>query len=233
MPHPFQACAFARPQFLRVLRPGKGEQAALRLVEYRGTLAVLKDYSDSGAVFRRTCGAYLARREAAAYRRLAGVRGVPRLLGHAGRDGLLLEYCPGWNCREGQHSAVTPAFFDELRDILAVVRAAGVLHLDVKRNVLVAQDEHPVLIDFGASWVIPRWLGPLRSVLLPIAAKYDEREVVKLKSLIAPQLLTEKEQVTLATALPMEKLVSFVETLLQKTVSGISRVLWLRRKPKE
>jgi hypothetical protein len=216
-----------------MLRPGKGGQATLQLVEYRGTLAVLKDYSASGPFFRKTCGAYLASREAAAYRRLAGVRGVPRLLGRAGRDGLLLEYFPGRNCRDERPSAVTPAFFDELRDILTVVRAAGVLHMDVKRNVLIAPEGHPVLVDFGASWVMPRWLGPLRPVLLPIAAKYDEREVVKLKSLIAPQLLTEKEHTTHATVLPMEKLVSLVETILQKTASGITRILWLTRKPKE
>jgi hypothetical protein len=203
------------------------------LVEYGGKLAVLKDYSGSGPFFRKTCGAYLASREAAAYRRLAGVRGVPRLLGCAGRDGLLLEYFPGRNCRDQQHYAVTPAFFDELRDILTRVRAAGVLHMDVKRNVLIAQEGQPILVDFGASWVMPRWLRSLRPVLLSIAAEYDEREVVKLKSLIAPQLLTDKEHTTHATALPMEKLVSLVETILQKTTAWISRILWPTRKPKE
>jgi hypothetical protein len=211
--------------FVRRLHPGAKARAALRLVRYGASVAVLKDYSGSRPLFRRTCAAYLARREAAAYRRLHGLPGVPRLLGRVGRDGLLLEYVPGWNCRDEGAGRLGSRFFEELREILRAVRSAGVLHMDVKRNVLVSDAGRPVLVDFGASYVIPGWLGPLRRFLVGLAAQYDEREVVKLKALIDPRQVTAEERAVLARALPLEGVVSLVEGLIQKVTFGMAR--WL------
>ncbi len=203
--------------------PGTPGRATVRRVWHHGAAAVLKDFSADGLLFRWTCGVYLAQREAAAYRRLAGVAGVPRLLGRTTPDGLLIAYVPGRNCMDTASCDFTPGFFDELRDILRRVRARHVLHGDVKRNVVRTLDGRPVLVDFGASLVIPWWLRSLRGMLVHVAERYDERAVAKLKRLVAPQLLTPCDDRVLGTRLPFERLVKFGERVLQRCTASIVR----------
>ena len=206
-----------------VARAGVPGHATVRRVRHRGTAAVLKDFSTARPLFRWTCGAYLAHREAAAYRRLAGVAGVPRLLGRLAPDGLLVTYAPGRNCLDAAGANFTPAFFDELRGLLRRVRARHVLHGDVKRNVVRTPDGQPVLVDFGASLVVPWWLRPLGGALVRLAERYDERAVVKLKRLVAPQLLTRADEHVLATRLPFEQTVKRGEHVLQRCTAWCVR----------
>ena len=200
--------------------PGR---ATVRLVWHHGVATVLKDFSADRLLFRWTCGVYLAQREAAAYRRLAGVAGVPRLLGRATPDGLLIAYVPGRNCMDAGSGDFTPEFFDELRDILRRVRARNVLHGDVKRNVVRTPDGQPVLVDFGASLVIPWWLRPLRALLVHLAERYDERAVAKLQRQVAPQLLTRSDELLLRTRLPFERVVKLGERVVQGCTAWIVR----------
>jgi hypothetical protein len=208
-----------------VLRGGSGVRAVLQVVERRGQRALRKDFSSASPCVRRTTGALMMRRERAAYRRLDGVPGVPRLLGPAGCDGLLLEHIQGRDATACAPTAFTAAFFDELHGILANLRARGVLHGDVKRNVMRTAEGRPVLFDFGASFVIRWWLWPVRGLLLRTAAGYDARAVAKLKRQVAPQLLTPGDGQLLAASMPFEALVELGERVLQR---GIKWVLGTR-----
>ncbi|MBI4515939.1 MAG: hypothetical protein HY699_09020 [Deltaproteobacteria bacterium] len=210
-------------QLVAVLREGGGARAAVQVVQRYGQPALRKDFSPAPAWLRRTVGALMARRELAAYRRLQGVEGVPRLLGSAGRDGLLLEYIAGRHTGACAPTAFTAAFFDELAVILANLRARGVLHGDVKRNVLRTAEGRPVLLDFGASFVIRWWLWPLRRGLLRVAAGYDARAVAKLKRQVAPQLLNLGDEHILASPMPFEAAVDFGQRILRRGTAWIAR----------
>ena len=67
------------------------------------------------------------------------------------------------------------------------------LHGDIKRNVIRGQDGCPALVDFAASFVLLRYIPGLRAPVMRLAAQYDRRAVAKLKTLVAPQLLTDAE----------------------------------------
>ncbi len=208
---------------LRLLRAGAPAHAEVWLIDYAGQPAVLKSYAHGGWLFRTIAGAHLIRREAAAYRRLDGVMGVPRLLARMGRDALVVEHIEGRNCTADAPRPLDADFFAALSDILRASRAHGVLHGDVKRNVLCAGDGRPWLVDFGASFVIGAWLRPLRPLILRVAAVYDQRTVAKLKRQIAPQLLTADELRLLDARLPFEGTVKRGERLLRWGTQWIKR----------
>lgn len=208
---------------LQHLRAGGGVLASLRVVQVHGTRFVLKDFANSNWIFRHTVGAWLLRREAIAYRRLKNVPGIPVFHGRAGGNGLLLTYVKASNCRESPEAPLTREFFVRVSEIFDAIRSAGVLHLDVKRNVLITQDGTPVVIDFGSAVVLPPWF-PLTKRITSIAAYYDEREITKLKIMTAPALADERDYLIVRRPLPFESLVRFVESMLQTPVRWLTRL---------
>lgn len=217
------------PTVVRVLRPGGRSRAALRVVDHRGCPALRKDFSGEGTLFRWTAGALLAGREVRAYRRLTGVAGIPRLLARVRPDGLLLEHVDSAVAAEAATGPLSRAFFADLVALLAVVRARGVLHGDVRQNVLVAPDGRPLLVDFGASVVVPRLLVRLAAPLLRLGARYDARAVAKLMARTAPAALGEAEQRLLAEPLPFERILKRGERALRRLKRAIVRRQDIRR----
>lgn len=136
---------------------------------------------------------------------------------------MLLEHIEGRRATACEPTTFTAAFFDELRGILAHLRARGVLHGDVKRNVMRTAEGRPVLFDFGASFVIRWWLWPVRGLLLHAAARYDARAVAKLKRQVAPQLLRPDDTQLLVASMPFEPLVKFGQHVLRRSTGWIVR----------
>jgi len=206
---------------LRTIRPGSGAVAEIELmVDEQGLQAVLKSFCHRGRLFRRTAGAFMARREITAYRRLGHLRGIPRLDGRVGCDGILIEYV---ECTApGQLQAEPPAeFFRELRALLEEVRARDVLHGDVCRNVRIDQSGRPWLMDFGASFVVRPWLGPLRGVVLRAGRQHDERAVAVLQERVAPESLTRADREILSAPLPWQRTLAVSRKLVEVVVSTV------------
>lgn len=199
-----------------VLRKGGAASAFVRVVETPGGPAVRKDFSRSGTLVRFTVGVLMARREARAYSRLDGVAGVPRLIARPAADALLLERVDGVPCVASVSATMTQAFFDDLDALLARLRSRGVLHGDVKRNVLVTPSGGAALVDFGASFVVPRWTGVLGRRLVALAARYDERSIARLKARVAPDLLSPSERDLVDRRMPFERFVKGGERLLRR-----------------
>ena len=96
----------------------------------------------------------MLRREARAYQRMAGVRGVPHSPGLLDDRWLLLEYVEGESLmRENFEQGEREAFYAQFLQILHDIHAAGVSHGDLKRkeNILVTPDGQPRVIDFGTA----------------------------------------------------------------------------------
>lgn len=199
-----------------LLRAGGAASAVVRVVVTPAGPAVLKDFSKSGVLVRLTVGALMAGREARAYARLDGVDGVPRLLARPAADALLLERIDGVPCTSPAAPAVAQPFFDDLEALLARLRSRGVLHGDVKRNALVTRAGGAAILDFGASFVVPAWAGPLGKRLVALAARYDERSIARLKARVAPALLTPRERGLVDAAMPFERAVKAGERLLRR-----------------
>ena len=155
---------FTRAQFEQapgeVLSRGRWGNALLHLHAHGGERWVVKDFRPRAFAVRNTIGRLLIRREMRALRRLAGVAGVPagafRLDAHA----LAYRWIPGVPLRHANLGPHAADFFAQLERLLMQVHSVGgLVHLDVRssRNVLVSEQDGPVLLDFQ-SHVGTRWM---------------------------------------------------------------------------
>ncbi|MCS6859341.1 MAG: hypothetical protein NZT92_03345 [Abditibacteriales bacterium] len=190
-----------------LLQSGCGWQPDVYLVTVNGQRAVLKDYSRRGPLVRWV-GAFLLRREHAAYRRLNGIVGVPKTFGWRGRYGLLIEFIEGEIVSKYvETNPLPPIYFERLRAVIDSMHAAGVTHGDLKRrkNLIITPDHQPYLIDFAAAW----WRGGrwnfLRNWLFRQMCQVDRNALAKLKRRHAPQLLTDEERATLDNPTGLER----------------------------
>lgn len=166
--------------------PGKflshGYQGAVYVVGTGAESRVVKQ-AMGGPLARRVRAAML-RREFAAYRKVAGIRGVPRCYGLQDDGSLLLEYLIGDSYRE-----TAPAlkdrerFFLLLKDQLLALHAAGVAHADLKRrgNLLISPDGEPIVLDFGSAVLRKAGGGWWNRFLFSQACRMDFNAWIKLK----------------------------------------------------
>jgi hypothetical protein len=150
-----------------VLHRGRARNPDVLLVDAPGGRIVVKDFAPRGALVRNTIGRWLQRREARAYRRLAGHPSVPRFLGSIDAFAFALEHRPGRRMSRRLAGTLPAGFVDRLAAAVAALHARGVVHLDLRHrsNVLVDERGDPVLIDFASALVLSprgrltRWLA--------------------------------------------------------------------------
>ncbi|WP_376692625.1 protein kinase family protein [Wenzhouxiangella sp. EGI_FJ10409] len=121
-------------------------------------------------------------REFRAYRRVADVPGFPRCYGLFGGCHLAVEYVDGALLKHAV--PVDPEhFFDRLRQAITGMHERGVAHGDLKsrRNVMVAGDGRPVIIDLGTAIVRKSGWRPLNRWLFDYLRQIDLNAWVKLK----------------------------------------------------
>lgn len=144
------------------------------LVEAGGGVVVVKDFGPRPFWVRWILGSWITSREARAYRRLQGMREVPRLLGRLDRFALVLEYRPGRPLSRSLAISLPPGFMGELRRAVAQMHRRCVVHLDLRHrsNVLAGDDGHPVLLDFASAVAFEPGRWPARW-LLPWLLRFD------------------------------------------------------------
>jgi predicted Ser/Thr protein kinase len=127
----------------------------------------------------------MIRREYEVYRRLDGVRGIPKCYGLKDGHKLLLEFVDGHSLRLSKDELPDrDAFFSALLDILLATHRAGVAHADLKRkdNILVTPAGEPWLVDFGSA-VMRKEKGILNHWLFRQACQIDLNAWIKHKYL--------------------------------------------------
>jgi len=134
----------------------------------------------------------LARREARALQKLAGLDGTPRLLAF---DGTRL--CREWIAGEPMQRSrpVHAAYYREALTLLRRLHRAGVTHNDLAKetNWLVTAGGRPALVDFQLSVVHRR-----RGRLFRSLAREDLRHLLKHKRTYRPEALTSRQRRILA-----------------------------------
>ena len=138
----------------RVLRKPSSTRPTLWVVEENGVRAIIKDYSTNSFLYRNTIGRFLVWRETKAYRRLAGLKGIPTLYRAIGGLALVIEEIPGKNM-EGleKEEKLSEVFFKEIHRLVDSVHRQGLAHCDLKRapNILLGNDGSPYIVDWSAS----------------------------------------------------------------------------------
>lgn len=184
-----------RAHTVEVMRRGGGSRPDVLRVRHHDADAVLKDQNRCDAAFARLLGPLLAWREARSLDRLRGLAGIPALQGRPDKRSLLMEYIPAVPITESSH-ADWPAFFTALERLLDAMHARGVAHCDLRspNNTLVSEAGDPVLVDFVASVHQGRPWNPAGRWLFARFCRVDRKAVIKLKSIVAPELVADDEQ---------------------------------------
>jgi RIO-like serine/threonine protein kinase len=185
---------------VKVFRRGEGSRPQVALIEADGARAVLKDYSYSDPRFRRLVGPLLVWREALALTRLAGQRGVPRLLRRFGGQALLIEYLPGEAVKGMARGSLPAGFFERFYRLVDEIHARGVAHCDLRSegNILLTAAGEPCFVDFVAHLGRGPWWNPIQRWAFRRLCEADRVAVARLKRTHQPQLLSEEEKLWLA-----------------------------------
>lgn len=171
----------------------------------------------------RWIGRWLARREAAAFRQLQGIEGIPAFLGFWEDTGILHEFVPGHVLRKGER--VDDHFHDRLRAVIDAIHVRDMAYVDLEKceNVLVGDDGRPYLVDFQIAFRWPWRIGarsrPVRWLLRRFQAS-DVYHLGKLKRRTRPDLMT-----------PAQREASYARPWYVRLHGMLSRPLrWMRRR---
>jgi len=137
-----------------ILRQPSSTRPTLWVVEENGSRAVIKDFSKNGFLFRNIVGRFLIWREKKAYRKLKGVKGIPRYYHIIGGLAIVLEQISGRTI-EGLESEkpLGEDFFKDLKEVVESFHERGLAHCDLKRapNILIGDDNEPYIVDWSSS----------------------------------------------------------------------------------
>jgi tRNA A-37 threonylcarbamoyl transferase component Bud32 len=106
--------------------------------------------------------------------------------------------------------------------LIAQLHGRGMAHGDLEKldNILITPEGAPALVDFAAS--IMSGMNPLSALALPYLQENDRRAVYKLKSEMAPDLLTHDEDVKLHTRSGAERAFRRLRRYIRKPVKRLS-----------
>jgi len=193
---------------------GEGYQAQIRRISIPAGEVVVKS-SRRNKIFTLLARRAI-RREYAAYQRLAGIAGIPKLHGLIAGDQLVLEFIDGPPMRTQADSlADRDRFFARLLDSIQAMHAAGVAHGDLKRkdNIVVSAGEQPYIIDFGIARLSGG--GKLSNWIFEFVRQLDLNAWIKLKYGRRREALSAKDA-ALYRPLLLERLARWVRIPWQK-----------------
>jgi len=161
-----------------------------------GRRACLKHYHTEPfmGILLGWAGRLMCRREVGFYRLLAGVPGVPRLLGRRGPSGFVHEWIDGADLLD-RRDRVPDDFFDRLDRLVRDLHARGVAYVDMNKpdNVLVGDDGRPYLVDFQISLRRPARWNLAGLWLFGVLCREDLYHVRKLKRKFRRDLMSDEE----------------------------------------
>jgi len=144
---------------------------------------VVKDYSERPIWVRQTAGRFFTRREAAAYRAAQGVPGVPEFLGRLGPFTLATRWIEGAPLSDRVGERLEPRFFERAAAVLDALHARGIALGDLHhRDVIVAPDGSPWLVDFAMAWIAGEGAGSLRRALFRRCRDLDRIALARIRA---------------------------------------------------
>lgn len=181
-----------RPRTVLNNPSGLARQARVVLYELPSGKVILKEWNPPGGSFLRWWSRFCIQREIRNYRRLAGIRGIPKVLDVLDERSFLLEYVDAQPVRRGLPGPLLASALDSLERLLDELHARRFAHLDVRSsgNVLVDAEGKAWLIDLVQGLDCSR--GLLRRLLFPFLKRIDRSAVRKFRARYAPETLDPK-----------------------------------------
>ncbi len=163
------------------MQPRNKSKGSVRIEERAGTRIVVKDYGGVQNLFVRFYGCMTLRNEARAYKRLAGVPGIPVCHGMTEAGCLELDFVDGRHLGLFKRRSVPEAVFEKLERILRSMHDRGVANMDLHRsNVLVSDDGDVHIIDFAHAVIARDSLRP--GIIARLAMQLDRYAYVRMKA---------------------------------------------------
>ena len=132
------------------MQPRNKSKGSVRIDERAGRRIVVKDYGGIQNPLVRLYGLMTLRNEARAYKRLAGISGIPACHGMTQAGCLELDFVAGRHLGLFKRRSVPEHIFEKLESILQAMHGRGVANMDLHRsNVLVSDDGDVHVIDFA------------------------------------------------------------------------------------
>jgi predicted Ser/Thr protein kinase len=177
-----------------VMLKGGPTKADLLVVDVGDGPMIVKDFANKKRWVRHF-GRLSISREYRAYRWLAGMQGIPALIGRVDALAFAMEKIEGprlWFADDRHERGAD--YVVELRALLDRIHARGLAHLDLRgrENILVRPGGDLAIVDFaGAAWFRPGGLG--HRLLFPLLSRIDETAYLKWKERLTPGQLTPAE----------------------------------------
>jgi serine/threonine protein kinase len=177
-----------------VLLRGGPTKADLLVVDVGEGPMIVKDFAKKKRWVRHF-GRLSISREYRAYRWLAGMKGIPALIGRVDPLAFAMEKIEGprlWFAKDREERGAD--YVLELRALLDRIHARGLAHLDLRgrENILVRPAGGLAIVDFaGAVWFRTGTLG--HRLLFPLLSRIDETAYLKWKERLTPGRLTPAE----------------------------------------
>ena len=208
---------------IKILRPPSSTRPTIWLVEENGEKFVVKDFSRNRCFYKNLFGRFLIWREAKAYRRLRGLKGVPRCYGVLEGLALVTEFVEGKTIKQVEKKGdLSPLFFERLKKLIDSFHRRGIAHCDLKRtpNILVSPEGQPYVLDWAAS------VSASECRFYPLTKIYnrllqdDNMALIKMKLRHIPHHVAQQEKARYESRSPGERLLRSIRDKLRE---------WLQR----
>ena len=180
-----------------VLREGSNTRPTIWIVEKNGLRAVIKDFSGNRFLFRNTVGRFLIWREARAYAKLQGVKGVPEFYGIMDGLALAVQEIPGRSLENLEKEMLLPhVFFESMETLVNAFHRRGLAHCDLKRapNTLLGTDGMPYIVDWAASISKKELCFPPLNLIFRRFMLDDKMAITKLALRHCPDQVSEEKK---------------------------------------
>lgn len=180
-------------------RGGPCNARVFRVADADGSEHIEKDFSECPWIVRNTIGRFLTWRECWILRHLGGTGMVPGGVRRVSAFCIREDFCKGrmlqeyrLEALEGKTGTLPRSFFEALEEGVAKCHRMRFVHLDLHnaRNIIVTQDNRPILLDWQSA--LPTFLAipPLRRAL----ERIDLAGVYKFWDIIRPDELPPEKQ---------------------------------------
>ena len=208
-----------------VVRKATSTGPVIWRMEDNGHTAIVKDFRQNGFIYRNIIGRFLIWREAKAYRRLKGLKGVPDFYGSIGGIVLVVEEIGGTDIEKLEViSSLSDTFYQELKNLIKEIHKRGLAHCDLKRapNIMLGNDGKPYIVDWASA------ISKREFRFFPMNLIYerfiidDLNAVTKLKLKYQPEKVSQEDKDLYMKRGRLERLVRTVKDWFKDTLKKIA-----------
>ncbi|MEW6620084.1 MAG: RIO1 family regulatory kinase/ATPase [bacterium] len=203
---------------------GKKAEANIWLTRINDQLVVVKDYHSKRFLFKLLFGRWLIRREFEIYKKLQGIKGIPKVYQLLDKDAFILEYIEGEDCYHFKGGDLNEEVYVRLRDLIDEIHCRGVVHCDLKKrsNIVIRADWQPYLVDFATAFTQGSRFNFIQRWFYKQFYQDDLKAIAKLKKRLSPHLLTQEEETNLSTRLFLENEVRFIRKYVRQWIKKLA-----------